>query len=328
MSEALPAPALASLLAGISAAAFVCSAFYPVLAAKAKPSRGKMLADIMERAGRRAASASTREAKRAQAIALELVADERRAKQATRLEIKLAHAGLGWSVRRYAISACALGVALLIAFLAMGQAPGASLAATLLGAVLTPAKALDFLAQKRRRRFLQGFGAAIDMIVRGARSGLSLNDCLGMVASDAAPAVRREFSPIVAQLRAGIPLAAAIEKLASQMPIAEVRFFALVLTIQSQTGGNLTDALTNLSGMLRERERLAAKVRTASAEVRASAIAIGSLPFIVVGATAFLSPDYIAFLWREEAGHKLLAFCLIWLALGIAVLRRMARIEP
>ena len=134
--------------------------------------------------------------------------------------------------------------------------------------------------------------------------------------------------PLVAQLRAGVPLTTAIEKLSARMPIPEVRFFAIVLSIQSQTGGNFTDALANLAGVLRERERLAAKVRTASAEVKASAITIGVLPFVVAGATALLAPEHIAMLWQDEAGRRVSGFCVIWLLVGIAVLRRMARIEP
>jgi tight adherence protein B len=165
------------------------------------------------------------------------------------------------------------------------------------------------------------------MIVRAARSGLALPDCLAIVASEAAPAIRREFAPMVAQLRAGAPLPAAAEKLASAMPVAELRFFTLVLAIQSQTGGNFTEALANLAAVLRERERVAAKVRTASAEVKASAVTVGSLPFIVAGATAALSPDYIALLWQDEGGRRLSMLCLAWLICGVLTLRRMARIE-
>ncbi len=208
-----------------------------------------------------------------------------------------------------------------------GFAFGSSLSCALVLAVIVPSRLLGVLARRRQQRFLAGFAGAMDMIVRSARSGLSLPDCLGMVASDAAPAVRREFAPVVAQLRTGVPLASAIEKLASRMPIPEVRFFVIVIAIQSQTGGNFTDALANLAGVLRERERLAARVRTASAEVKASAVTIGALPFLVAGATALLAPDYISVLWMEEEGRRVAAFSAIWLVAGIIVLRRMARIE-
>jgi tight adherence protein B len=245
----------------------------------------------------------------------------------TGLSHKLTLAGLGWSRGRYVAYSATLGICFLAAGIAFGLSFGIALSSSILLAVLVPSRLLDLAARRRQQRFLAGFAGAVDMIVRSARSGLSLPDCLGMVASDAAPAVRREFAPLVAQLRAGVPLAGAIERLGMRMPMPEVRFFVIVLAIQSQTGGNFTDALANLAGVLRERERLAAKVRTASAEVKASAVTIGALPFVVVGATALLAPDYIAVLWQEEAGRRLAGFCAVWLALGILVLRRMARIE-
>jgi tight adherence protein B len=318
----------ASFLAGIAAAALVCAAFFPLLRPVAIGT-GRTLADVLGRAGRDAPpQTTTRTARRAQAIALRLVEEERRTKSMTRLSQKLDHAGLSWSAPVYAMIAVILGLLIFGAAKLFGFALGPSLSAAMLLAVVIPSRSLDVIIGRRQQRFLAGFAAAVDMIVRCARAGLSLPDCLGMVASDAAPAVRREFAPLVAQLRAGVPMASAIEKLAARMPIPEVRFFAIVLSVQSQTGGNFTDALANLAGVLRERERLAAKVRTASAEVKASAVTIGVLPFLVAGATAMLAPDHISMLWQDEAGRRVSGFCAIWLILGIAVLRRMARIEP
>ena len=328
MTDASGIVMLAALLAGLSAAALVCVAFFPLLLPVSRPGRGRTLAQLLDRVGRDERLQTTRGARRAQAIALRLVAQEQRMKQVTGLRHKLNLAGLDWSRERYACCATTFGVCLFAMGTACGLPPGAALSASILLAVLVPSRLLDFVAGRRQQRFLAGFAGAVDMIVRSARSGLSLPDCLGMVASDAVPAVRREFVPLVAQLRAGVPLASAIEKLGARMPMPEVRFFVIVLAIQSQTGGNFTDALANLAGVLRKRERLAAKVRTASAEVKASAVTIGALPFLVVGATAVLAPDYIAVLWQEEAGRRLAGFCAAWLVLGIFVLRRMARIEP
>jgi tight adherence protein B len=100
------------------------------------------------------------------------------------------------------------------------------------------------------------------------------------------------------------------------------------MAIQSQTGGNLTVALGNLAGVLRDRQKLAVKVRIASAEARVSAMIIAALPFGVIGATAMIAPDYIAMLWKDPSGRKLATACAVWLALGVVVIRRMARIEP
>jgi tight adherence protein B len=165
------------------------------------------------------------------------------------------------------------------------------------------------------------------MIVRGAKSGLSIMDCLAMVASDAASPVKEEFEALVTQLRAGVALPAAMEKLAAAMPAPEVRFFVMIMSAQNHTGGNLTDALANLSGVLRDRDRIASKTRIAAAEGRASALIIGALPFLVIGATAAITPDYISVLWADEAGRRIGVTCMVWLAIGIFVLGRMARIE-
>jgi tight adherence protein B len=317
--------ASACLLAGLSVAALIAALFYPVLAGAPASARGRALRRLLDGAGQR--NTETRSATRAQTIALRLVAEERRMKQMTRLSEKLVHAGLGWSSRRYAAYAACLGVCVFLAGVALRMPLGPSLSAAMLIAVVLPSGGLAFLARRRQQRFLAGLTGAVDIIVRGARSGVSLPDCLAMVANDAAPAVRREFAPVVAQLRAGAPLSSAIERLAARMPVPELRFFALVVTIQSQTGGNFTDALANLATVLRERERLAAKVRIASAEVKTSAITIGALPFIVIGATAVLAPEYIALLWQDERGRKLAVIAAFWMMAGIVVLRRMARIE-
>ena len=129
-------------------------------------------------------------------------------------------------------------------------------AAAIAGRVVHPEMVPRILADRRRRTFPGGFGAAVDMIVRGAKSGLSLMDCLAIVATDAEEPVRAEFDAILSQLRAGVPLKTAMEKLGGVMPAAEVRFFVLIMSIQSQTGGNLTTALGNLAGVLRDRQKL------------------------------------------------------------------------
>lgn len=320
---------LAPLLAALAGGALVCGLFLPVLMPPPEPSQGEAFRALMQRlAGEAGAPEATRRAHRAQAIALKLVAEERRARGRTRLSHKLDLAGLDWPAWACACVVASVGLIVFSATRLFGMSAGTGFSAALTVAVLLPARALDMMIQRRQRRFLAGFAAAVDMIVRGARSGLSLSDCLGIVASDAAPAVRAEFAPLVAQLKAGVSVAVVIDKLAMRMPVPEARFFAIVLSVQSQTGGNFTDALANLANVLRERDRLAAKVRAASAEVRASALIIGALPFLVVGVTALLAPDHIAVMWKDEAGRRLSGLCVIWLIVGIAVLRRMARVEP
>ena len=318
---------LAALLAGVGAAAFVCALFYTQLVRPHLSLRRGAVFEALLRGGSGLdLMRPTRGIRRAQEFALRSVTPGPSSRELL-IQRRLAAAGLDWRVSGYAAACLVLAVAVfapLAAFLPLPIATGIAIAA----AWFIPKQCLAFLADRRRRQFLAAFGAAVDMIVRGAKSGLSLMDCLAIVATDAEDPVRREFAAILAQLRAGVPLRAAMEKLSLVMPAAEVRFFVLIMSIHSQTGGNLTTALGNLAGVLRDRHKLAVKVRIASAEARVSALIIAALPFAVIAATTMFAPDYIAFLWRDEAGRKLAAISAAWLALGVIVIRRMARIEP
>lgn len=319
---------LAALLASVGAAAFICALFYPRLA---RPPLSRQRSAVFEALLRGEAAMEalrpTRNIRRAQEFALQTVAQHDRPNRELIIRRRIAAAGLDWPVSRYAVCCGLLAVAVFAA-LAPWLPLIAATAAASAAAWFVPKWCLVSLADRRRRKFLAAFAAAVDMIVRGAKSGLSLMDCLAIVAADADAPVRQEFEAILSQLRAGVPLKTAVETLSGIMPAAEVRFFALIMSIQSQTGGNLTTALGNLAGVLRDRQKLAIKVRIASAEARISALIIAALPFGVIGATAIFAPDYIAMLWRDEAGRKLAAFCAVWLGLGIVVIRNMARIEP
>jgi tight adherence protein B len=319
---------LATLLASVGAAAFICALFYPRLARpRLSEQRSAVFEALLRGETALEAIRPTRSIRRAQESALQTVAQHRRPSRELIIRRQMAAAGLDWPVWRYA-TCCFLLAAAVFAALALWLPLTIATAAAIAAAWFIPKWCLAFLADRRRRTFLAAFGAAVDMIVRGAKSGLSLMDCLAIVATDAEEPVRQEFDAILSQLRAGVPLKTAMEKLGGVMPAAEVRFFVLIMSIQSQTGGNLTTALGNLAGVLRDRQKLAVKVRIASAEARVSALIIAALPFGVIAATAMFAPDYIAMLWRDEAGRRLAGICAVWLGLGIVVIRHMARIEP
>lgn len=312
-------------LAALSAAAFICALFYPLLVAPRKTSRVEAYLAALRGDG--GGMVETRNVRRAQEIALKAVAESNRSRSSSRLQVRLSAAGLTWRPKHFmALSAC-LGLTAICA----GSISRMPFAVIVAGAAFCgwflPTRFLANLAARRQRAFLAGFAGAVDMIVRGVRSGLSVTDCLNTVASDAAVAVREEFETLVTQLRAGVPLPDAMARFGAAMPLPEVRFFALIMSMQSQTGGNLSGALANLSKVLHDRQQLAAKVRVASAEVRASAIAVGVMPLAVTGAVMALAPSYIAVLWTDETGRKVAAMAAVWLLAGVAVLRRMSRVE-
>ena len=108
-----------------------------------------------------------------------------------------------------------------------------------------------------------------------------------------------------------------------RVPLPEVRFFAIVISIQQQAGGNLSEALGNLAGVLRDRKTLQAKVRALSAEAKASAAVLGSLPFVVMILVYTTTPAYIALLWTTQVGQLLLVGAGIWMTMGILVMKKM-----
>jgi len=148
-----------------------------------------------------------------------------------------------------------------------------------------------------------------------------------VIASESPEPVRSEFIDLVEQQRVGVPLPRAFERMYDRMPLQEVNFFAIVVAIQSQTGGNLAEALSNLSGVLRDRYRLQAKVKSFSAEAKASAMIIGALPPLVMGVVFLTSPDYISLMWTNQLGRIMLACGAAWMLLGILVMRKMINFE-
>ena len=159
--------------------------------------------------------------------------------------------------------------------------------------------------------------------MRGVKSGLPLIECLGIIAREAPQPISGEFTELVEQQRVGVPLAEAFERMMVRTPLPEVRFFSIVIAIQQQAGGNLSEALGNLSGVLRDRKRLQAKVRALSAEAKASAAVLGALPFIVMILVYITTPSYISLLWSTNFGQFLLAAAGCWMTCGVLVMRKM-----
>jgi tight adherence protein B len=186
-----------------------------------------------------------------------------------------------------------------------------------------PRWVLALLAARRRKKFTEHFANAIDVIVRSVKSGLPTNEALRIVAREIPNPVGSEFHTLVESLKVGVTLEQALKRMMESMPTSEVGFFAIVMTIQARTGGNLSEALGNLAAVLRDRKRLQGKIKAMSSEAKASAGIIGSLPPGVMGVVYVTSPDYIKLLFTERAGNLMLAGCVIWMSIGILVMRKM-----
>lgn len=186
-----------------------------------------------------------------------------------------------------------------------------------------PRWVLSFLKGRREKAFTNNFANAIDVIVRSVKSGLPTNEALKIVAREIPDPVGSEFNKLVESLKVGVTLEAGLKKMYDSMPTAEVSFFAIVMTIQQKSGGNLSEALSNLSFVLRDRKRLEGKIKAMSSEAKASAAIIGSLPPAVMGIVYMSAPAYISALFTERMGNLMLAGCVVWMTIGILVMKKM-----
>ncbi|MGE0230362.1 MAG: type II secretion system F family protein [Flavobacteriaceae bacterium] len=302
---------------------------YPLFSGERKAAkRVKSVAakELPTRAVRQRANEADKRRKQLQTTLSDLEAKQRAANKPP-LRVRLLQAGVKWTPRTYYImSACLalvgmfVGLVLQLPFYVIflfGFAFGLGI----------PAWLLKFLKARRQRKFLDEFASAVDVIVRGIKAGLPVNDCFRVIAKESQEPVRSEFRRIIETQALGLTLAECVAKMYERMPLPEANFFSIVITIQQQSGGNLAEALTNLSTVLRGRKKMKAKIRAVSQEAKASAAIIGALPLIVMLLVSITSPDYISLLWTERLGHMMLAGSAVWMTIGVLVMRKMINFE-
>ncbi len=252
---------------------------------------------------------------------------ENNSKKAVPLKLRLMQAGLKITEKQFYLISLVLGVVFgLFAFASLGQ-PFIALGLAFVGGLGLPRWFIAFLSKRRLKAFLKEFPNALDVMVRSIKSGLPLNDAIRLIASDGQEPVKSEFSRILQGQKLGIPTPEACARMYDSIPLPETNFFATVITIQAQAGGNLSEALGNLSRVLRERQKMKGKVQAMSMEAKASAAIIGALPFIVAFLVFLTSPDYIIILFTDPRGHLILGFSAVWMTIGILVMRNMINFE-
>lgn len=243
------------------------------------------------------------------------------------LRIQLRQAGMAITVERFYLISAIAGIAMTgIAFF-LG-APLILLPGILLvGGLGLPRWVVSFRRGRRVKAFLKEFPNALDIIVRAVKSGLPLNDGIRLIANEAPEPVKGEFRRIVESQQIGMSIPEAALRMPETMPCPEASFFGIVIQIQSQAGGNLSEALGNLSRVLRDRKKMKAKVAALSMEAKASAAIIGALPFIVAFLVYLSSPNYIMPLFLTSTGHLILGVSGVWMSIGIFVMRKMMNFE-
>jgi tight adherence protein B len=268
---------------------------------------------------------ATNNRKRQVAETLKDLEQKQKAKKKVSIRQKLQQAGLEVDPKMFYIASAICGVVLAIATAFSGKQINyfAVIGIGIAGGLGLPRFILAKMISRRYNKFLQEFANAIDIIVRGVKSGLPLNECLKIIARESPDPVGGEFREVCEQQTVGLPLQQCFERMMERVPLPEVRFFGIVLAIQQSAGGNLSEALGNLSGVLRDRKSMAAKVKALSAEAKASAAVLGSLPFLVMLLVYVTTPEYIAHLWKTTYGNFMLLGSGIWMSCGLLMMKKM-----
>lgn len=274
--------------------------------------------------GKRAAGGpQTQEQRRKQILTQLKEADRQERKARVTMAAKLRQAGLAMKVQTFWIISGVAGLTALLIGLVAGLPWFVWPALPLVFGLGVPRWTVGFLAKRRMKKFTAHFADAIDIIVRGIKSGLPVHDCLKVIAREMPAPLGPEFQRLVENIGVGLTLDQALEKMYERMPTPELRFLTIVISIQAKTGGNLAEALGNLSTVLRSRKLMAEKIKALSSEATASAAIIGCLPPGVMVMVTVTTPSYMMLMFTDVRGQIMLLGSALWMAAGIFTMKKM-----
>ncbi|MEQ5787336.1 type II secretion system F family protein [Erythrobacter sp. NFXS35] len=243
------------------------------------------------------------------------------------LNIRLSRTGKSWSVSQYFY--VSIGIAVAVAVIAFIQS-GAALLSLGVGAAVgagLPHLVVNFFIGKRTNAFVGKFPDALELLVRGLRSGLPVTETLGVVAQEVPGPVGLEFRGIVDRIKVGKSMEDSLQDTGDRLGIPEFNFFTITLAIQRETGGNLAETLSNLADVLRKRAQMKLKIKAMSSESKASAYIVGSLPFIVFAMITFLNPEYVAPFFTDDRLIVAGLGGLTWMSIGVFIMAKMVSFE-
>ena len=322
-------PIIAFLLAAGSVGGVLVATFYPRLAG-GSPFERRMRAISATSVVTTSSDPADRARKRSVEATLHDADEMQKAKALKRykpsLAVRLRQAGLTWTTKRYYLVCLGTGVASFLVFSCiMGLLPAIGFG--IAGGLLLPHLHIGLKRNRRFENFRRAFPDAIDVMVRGIKSGVPVADCLKIVAVESVEPVKSEFKTVIEDQALGMPLGDAVQRLPDRMPVAEAVFFAIVIAVQTRAGGNLSEALGNLSNSLRMRKKMQSKIKAMSSEAKASGGIIGALPIVVGGILYFTAPDYIGLLFTTLPGNIVLTASGLWMSFGIFVMRKMINFD-
>lgn len=243
------------------------------------------------------------------------------------LMLRLHRSGKPWTVTQYLYATLGLTLTVtLLVYLKSGAALLSLGVGVAVGAGL-PHFVVGFFIKRRANGFTVKFPDAIELLVRGLRSGLPVTETLGVVASEVPGPVGEEFKMIIERIKIGRTMEDALQETADNLNMPEFNFFCITLAIQRETGGNLAETLSNLADVLRKRSQMKLKIKAMSSESKASAYIVGSLPFIVFGMIWWINPEYLGGFFTDD---RLIVTGLggfTWMGIGAFIMAKMVSFE-
>lgn len=243
------------------------------------------------------------------------------------LALRLDRTGKDFTVNQYLYASAGLGVLVAVLVLLMSGAPLLALAVGAMAGAGIPHLAIKYLIAKRTKAFNVKFPDAIELLVRGLRSGLPVTETLGVVAGEVTGPVGEEFRAIVDRVKVGKSLDDSLQDTADRLGLPEFKFFCISLAIQRETGGNLAETLSNLAKVLRDRMQMKLKVKAMSSEAKASAYIVGALPFVVFGMVYMMNPKYLGGFFTDDRLIVAGLGGMVWMSIGGFVMYKMVSFE-
>lgn len=243
------------------------------------------------------------------------------------LRTRLSQTGTSWTLSHYMMAVVAIIIVVggLLYFQGLPLLLGLLLGA--FAGLGIPHMVVGFLIKRRINKFNSKFPDAIELLVRGLRSGLPISETLTVVSQEVPDPVGTEFANVVDKMKIGQTMDEALEETAKRLGTPEFNFFCITLAIQRETGGNLAETLSNLANVLRQRSQMKLKIKAMSAESKASAYIVGSLPFIVFGLIMMINPGYMGEFFVDERLMIAGLGGLVWMGIGVFIMAKMVNFE-
>ena len=256
-----------------------------------------------------------------------IFSDGQQISRVDKLRLRLAQTGKKWTLKQYLSASGGLAFTIMALLWLKGAPMYLALSFGLLVGAGLPHMVIGYLVKKRVKDFTASFPDAIELLVRGLKSGLPVGETLNVVAKEIPGPVGIEFKMVTEKIRIGKQMEDALQDTADRLGTAEFQFFVITLAIQRETGGNLAETLANLADVLRKRSQMKLKIRAMSSESKASAYIVGSLPFFVFGMVWTVNPEYLAGFFYEPRLIVAGLIGAVWMAIGVFIMAKMVSFE-